>query len=79
MAKNPKRPRDLNQWAAQMVALATGSAKELTPPAKNEAAAALGRKGGLIGGKARAAKMTSTQRKRSARKAAKARWKNKKA
>jgi hypothetical protein len=41
---------------------------------KNAAAVALGRLGGLKGGKARAAKLTATQRKRSARKAARARW-----
>ncbi len=34
----------------------------------------LGREGGKIGGKARAAAMTPEQRRRSARKAAKARW-----
>jgi hypothetical protein len=34
----------------------------------------LGRRGGLKGGKARAAKMTPEQRSESARKAAKARW-----
>ncbi len=42
---------------------------------KNAAAVALGRLGGLKGGKARAAKLTSAQRKESARKAALARWK----
>jgi hypothetical protein len=41
---------------------------------KNAAAVALGRLGGLKGGKARARKMTAAQRKRSARKAARARW-----
>ncbi len=39
----------------------------------------LGREGGKIGGKARAAAMTPEQRRRSARKAAKARWANRKA
>jgi hypothetical protein len=41
---------------------------------KNPMAVALGRLGGLKGGKARAKTMTSAQRQRSARKAAKARW-----
>ena len=41
---------------------------------KDPAAAALGRKGGLKGGKARAAKMTPEERAESARKAAQARW-----
>ena len=41
---------------------------------KNPAAVKLGRRGGLKGGKARAAKMTPEERSESARKAAKARW-----
>jgi hypothetical protein len=45
---------------------------------KNAAAVALGRLGGLKGGKARARKLTANQRARSARKAAVARWAKKK-
>jgi hypothetical protein len=41
---------------------------------KNAAAVALGRLGGLKGGKARARKLTADQRRESARKAALARW-----
>ena len=41
---------------------------------KNAAAVALGRLGGLKGGKARARKLTAKQRRASARKAAAARW-----
>jgi hypothetical protein len=41
---------------------------------KNAAAVALGRLGGLKGGKARAKKLTAEQRADSARKAATARW-----
>jgi len=41
---------------------------------KNAAAVALGRLGGLKGGKARARKLTAEQRAASARKAAVARW-----
>jgi len=41
---------------------------------KNTAAVALGRKGGLKGGPARAAKLTPAQRSQSARKAVTARW-----
>lgn len=44
---------------------------------KNAAAVALGRLGGLKGGKARARKMTANERRDSARKAALARWKSK--
>lgn len=41
---------------------------------KNPAAVALGRLGGLKGGKARAEKLSASERKRIAAKAAKARW-----
>lgn len=41
---------------------------------KNPSAVALGRKGGLKGGPARAAKLTPEQRSESARKAVEARW-----
>jgi hypothetical protein len=41
---------------------------------KNLAAVALGRRGGLKGGKARAAKLTAEQRKTIAKRAADARW-----
>jgi len=41
---------------------------------KDPAAVALGRKGGLKGGPARAAKMTPEERRESARKAVQARW-----
>lgn len=45
-------------------------------PAKNPAAVALGRLGGLKGGKARAEKLSATKRKAIAKKAATTRWKN---
>ena len=72
----PKRPRDTNQLAKQIVDLSTGQAEEEQPEdtGKDPAAVALGRKGGLKGGKARAANMTKKQRSAAARKAAQARW-----
>jgi len=48
---------------------------KLTRP-KNPAAVALGRLGGLKGGKARAAKLSPKQRVNIAKKAAQARWSN---
>lgn len=72
--KRPKRPRDINQLAAQIVAEAVGDAEpELiaTTPLSER-----GRKGGLVGGKARAEKLTPEQRKEIAEKAAKKRWNN---
>jgi len=72
---NPKRPRDANQLAKSIVDLSTGEAEEPNPDeGKDPAAVALGRKGGLKGGKARAANMTKAERSVAARKAAKARW-----
>lgn len=46
-------------------------------PEKNAAAVELGRRGGLVGGKARAAKMTPEERTAAAKKAAAGRWGNK--
>lgn len=45
-----RRPSDINKLAASIVATATGEGE----PTKDPAAVALGRKGGLKGGKARA-------------------------
>ena len=76
--RNPKRPRDTNQLAKAIVDLSTGEAEEPNPEeGKDPAAVALGRKGGLKGGKARAAKMTKKQRSEAARNAALARWSKK--
>jgi hypothetical protein len=73
--RSRKRPRDVNSLARQLVAEATGEEPKLDPDeGKDPAAVALGRKGGLKGGKARAAKMTAAQRSEAARKAARARW-----
>lgn len=75
---NPKRPRDANQLAKSIVDLATGEAEEIDPnEGKDPNAVALGRKGGLIGGKARAEKLTAKQRSEIAQIAANARWKKK--
>jgi hypothetical protein len=75
MPKRSRMPRDLNQRAKAVVDFATGQ-REPDPPArvKDPAAVALGRRGGLVGGKARAAKLTPEERQASARKAALARW-----
>jgi len=73
--RSSKRPRDLNKLARQLVDEATGEAPLFDPDAdKDPAAVALGRKGGLKGGKARAAKMTPEERVAAAKKAALARW-----
>lgn len=66
--KPPKDPNQLAKFIADQVT---------EPHEKNPAAVALGRLGGLKGGKARAAKLTPEQRSVIAKKAAKARWKDK--
>jgi len=71
-----KRPRDFNQRALEIVKEATGEKPKQEPPEKNPHAVALGRLGGKKGGKARAEKLTPEERSEIARKAAKARWKN---
>jgi hypothetical protein len=74
MARKPKRPRDTNQLAKFIVDLATGEIEEKTDDGKNPAAVALGRLGGLKGGKARKKSLTKEQRAEIARKAAETRW-----
>jgi hypothetical protein len=65
--------KDLNQIAANIAALTTGT-KVKEEAAKNPAAVALGRLGGLKGGNARAASMSAAKRKEIAKKAAASRW-----
>ena len=70
-------PRDPNQLAKAVVDFATGEREpDPSAPVKNPAAVELGRMGGRIGGKARAANMSPEERTDSARKAALARWGN---
>jgi len=73
--RSPKR--DVNEIAHAMVeAIAAGQipVEMKTPDGKNPLAVALGRMGGLKGGRARADKLTKKQLSDSARKAAQARW-----
>ena len=73
--RSRKRPTDINELAKQLVGEATGENEPVNPDAgKDPAAVALGRKGGLKGGKARAAKMSEEERREAARNAANARW-----
>lgn len=76
MPKRSSKGKDANQIAYQIVATATGqTAMPVAEVAKNPAAVALGRLGGLKGGKARAAKLSSAAKKRIAKLAAIAKWK----
>ena len=72
MHKRTSKAKDVNVLAASIVGLATEVPRE-----KNPAAVALGRLGGLKGGKARAEKLSSERRKEIAKKAAKKRWEKK--
>jgi hypothetical protein len=71
MPKGPrgeKRPADVIGGAVMVMRIATGEEEEASP--ERSAAAELGSKGG----KARADKLTQTERRAIAQKAAKARW-----
>ncbi|QKC95868.1 histone H1 [Mesorhizobium sp. NZP2298] len=71
--KHPKRPRDPNQLARSIVDIATGEATA-EEDHKNKAAVELGRRGGKIGGRVRADRMSAEERADAARLAASARW-----
>ena len=80
-ARKKKRDHDFSVTAFRVVQEATGETKPesehdeaQTMEEKNPHAVALGRLGGLKGGKVRASKLTSEQRKEIAKKAAQARW-----
>jgi hypothetical protein len=75
-SRRPKHRLDLAQLAKRIVDEATGQADKTPAPSegKDPLAVELGRRGGLKGGKARAASMTKKQRSESAKKAARARW-----
>ena len=73
-----KREHDFSVTAFRVVQEATGQNEpEPEKPKKSFDAKALGHKGGLKGGKARAEKLTPEQRKEIARIAANARWRKK--
>lgn len=73
-----RAPQDENQLAKSILDLITTEEAEAQPEEKprekNIAAVALGRLGGLKGGKARAEKLTPKKLKAIAKKAAEARW-----
>ena len=68
--KRNRRTPDVNVIAARIVKQATDEAHIV----KNPAAVALGRLGGLKGGRARAEKLTPEKRQEIAQKAARTRW-----
>lgn len=75
----PKRSRtgkpDVNQMASNLIDAISGDLPvEQSESGKNPAAVALGRLGGLKGGKARAEKLSASRRRAIAKQAAKVRW-----
>jgi len=73
--RSSKSKVDVNQLAANILKQATGETAPV--PAKDEISrvmAAMGRKGGLKGGKARAKALSKSKRAEIAQKAARARW-----
>ncbi len=76
MAKQKRNPTDPLRLAREVVEAAIGEPLTNKPAKdKNPAAVALGRLGGLKGGKARAKKLSGKRRREIARKAARTRWK----
>jgi len=71
-----KKP-DLNETAFNTLNAFLAKNEPKAAPEKNPAAVALGRLGGLKGGKARAESLSKKQRSEIALKAAQARWKTK--
>ena len=73
MPKRSSMPKDVNQLGKYIVDQVTQE-EIIEEPTKNPAAVALGRLGGIKGGKARAEKLSPRKRKEIAKKAAQARW-----
>jgi hypothetical protein len=69
----PKRPRDMNQLAKLIVDIATGDAEDTASASKRTPSTRS--KGGIKGGKSRAASLSVEQRQEIAKLAARARWK----
>ncbi|MDZ4684815.1 MAG: hypothetical protein SH850_06955 [Planctomycetaceae bacterium] len=77
MPKRSSKQKDTQQLARSVldqIAPDADVTPESEPPKKNPAAVALGRLGGMKGGKARAAALTAKKRSEIAKKAAAARW-----
>jgi hypothetical protein len=75
MPKRSSNQKDTQQLARRVLdAIVPDAEPKQAQPAKNPAAVALGRLGGLKGGKARAAKLSKRKRSEIARIAAQARW-----
>ena len=75
MPKRSSKPKDTQQLARSVLDAVAPDAEPKTPAKKkNPAAVALGRLGGMKGGKARAKSLSPAKRKAIAKKAAAKRW-----
>jgi hypothetical protein len=76
MQKRSRMPRDVNRLAHKILQIAAAEDVEPEKPddGKDPAAVALGRKGGLIGGKKRWEGVSTAERTKLAKKAANSRW-----
>lgn len=73
--RSSKRPRDVNSLAKFIADIATGEAElPKTDDGKDPAAVALGRKGGLKGGRVRAERLSAERMTEIAKSGAKKRW-----
>ena len=79
MPKRSSKKEDINEAAYRVVQQSTREREDPSgaAAAKDPAAVALGRRGGLKGGKARAAKLTAEQLSEIGRKGAAKRWEKK--
>ncbi len=81
--KHRSLPTDVNELAHHLVEVSTQeNGGSIPPPTKaqiSQLMAAMGRKGGKIGGKRRLETMTAKERRQVAQKAAKARWRERRA
>jgi hypothetical protein len=77
-SKKPPETNKITEAVAEPAVAAPVPDQQQPPHVKNAAAVALGRLGGVKGGKARAAKLSPKRRKEIAKKAARARWGKKK-
>jgi hypothetical protein len=71
-----KKLKDPNQIAASVVSLATTESTTFDTDTLSKVMAAMGRKGGKIGGKRSLETMSAADRSKRAKAAAKARWKS---
>ena len=78
MPERTRKPKDLNEWAYQIVQQSTADPESkpprVPPSVISQVMSEMGRKGGKKGGKSRMAMLTPEQRSKLGSKAVRARW-----